>query len=385
MPSEPQEAEAQNTDPTEQDTSALTEMEGVLDLDEAQEVIPSNYEITAYGADYPVDALVARLGNGAIQIPTFDWRDANDPGRIGFQRDFVWNRPQSDRFIESLLLGLPVPGIFLVKEPTGILLVLDGHQRLKTLQHFYEGIIHGREYKLNRVHERFAGLGYQDLLAEDRRRLDDSIIHATVIKQDKPEDDDSSIYQIFERLNSGGTVLQPQEIRVALYRGPFAQLLNELNQTAAWRELYGNRSKRLKDMELVLRFLALFFYSDRYKRPMKGFLNSYMSANRNLELQGQAEIEPLFESTTQTILTNIGSRAFKPKTAINAAVVDSIMVGVARRLSQGPIEDPTSASNAYDLLLRDEEYIYATSRATADEEQVRVRLQQATAAFQNVE
>jgi len=110
-------------------------------------------------------------------------------------------RPKADRFIESLLLGLPVPGIFLVKEATGRLLVLDGHQRLFTLRAFYDGVINGVEYRLENVQEKFIGKRYRDLDVEDRRRLDDSIIHATVVRQDVPTDDQSSIYVIFERLN----------------------------------------------------------------------------------------------------------------------------------------------------------------------------------------
>lgn len=112
------------------------------------------------------------------------------------------------------MLGLPVPGIFLVKEPSGRLLVLDGHQRLKTLQSYYDGVIDGEEFKLGEdVQTRFVGKRYKELSVEDRRRLDDAIIHATIIKQEDPADDLSSIYIIFQRLNSGGVNLQPQEIQ----------------------------------------------------------------------------------------------------------------------------------------------------------------------------
>lgn len=362
----------------------LVEEEGVLDLDEAKEVIPYTYEMTAYGADYPVDALVNRLRSGDIRIPTFRWQDPDEEGRVGFQRDYVWSKPQADKFIESLLLGLPVPGIFLVKQPSGVLLVLDGHQRLKTLRSFYDGLFEGREYRLNKVQERFSGRTYADLEPEDRRRLDDSIIHATVVRQDQPAGDDSSIYQIFERLNSGGTVLQPQEIRIALYHGPFVKLLGELNELEDWRALFGNRSKRLKDMELILRSLALFFYGDNYKRPMKSFLTNYMAANRDLERQDEAEIRPRFEMATRVIRNHLGERAFKPKAAVNAAVLDSLLVAMMRRLDKGPILNTAELQTAYRTLMEDGEYLTATSRATADEEQVRTRMTKATNALLGV-
>ena len=120
----------------------------------------------------------------------------------GFNVSMFWPKPKADKFIESLLLGLPVPGIFLVREKTGRLLVLDGHQRLHTLHKYYEGVINGKEYRLGNVQQRFKNKRFKDLDTEDRRRLDDSIIHATVVRQDEPTEDQSSIYIIFERLNT---------------------------------------------------------------------------------------------------------------------------------------------------------------------------------------
>lgn len=356
-------------------------------LEEADEVIPFTYSITAYGADYPVESLVQRIERDDIIVPTFRWEPVDDSEVVGFQRQYVWTKPQADRFIESLLLGLPVPGIFLVKEPSGLLLVLDGHQRLRTLASFYRGIIAERQYQLgSSVQERFRGLGYDDLDTEDRRRLNDSIIHATIIRQDEPTEDQSSIYIIFERLNTGGTNLQPQEIRAALYHGPFVTVLDTLNDYPAWRRLYGNKSKRLKDMEMILRFLGLHFYSHEYRRPMKDFLNRYMAANRQLEQQGESEIHSVFTRTTELILEGIGDKAFKPKRAVNAAVLDSVMVGVASRVVQDElVKRPEQLREAYESLLQQEDFVLATERATSDEENVKTRLEAARAAFSGIQ
>src|SRR4051812_3638028 len=104
--------------------------EEVEDLDELSEVLPTTFSITSYGADYPVDGLVKRLQSGEIIVPSFSMEPDEAQSTVGFQREFVWKKEQSDRFIESLLLGLPVPSIFLVKEPNEKFLVLDGQQRL---------------------------------------------------------------------------------------------------------------------------------------------------------------------------------------------------------------------------------------------------------------
>src|ERR1039457_1195342 len=283
-----------------QDTEPENE-EMVDDLDEALEVIPYTYSITAYGADYPVDSIVKRMEAKDILVPRFSWEPDANSEIIGFQREYVWPRPKADRFIESLLLGLPVPGIFLVKEQSGRLLVLDGHQRLYTLSAYYQGVINGIEYRLDNIQERFVGKRYRDLDVEDRRRLDDSIIHATVMRQDEPTDDQSSIYVIFERLNTGGVNLQPQEIRVALYHGEFVGVLQALNNDDSWRQLVGGKSRRLKDMEMILRFFAFLYHAGQYKSPMKDFLNRYMATNRHLKKQSRRDLVKIFTDTTRTI------------------------------------------------------------------------------------
>jgi Protein of unknown function DUF262 len=366
-------------------TTRTDEEEPVDDLDPAEEVIPFTYSITSYGADYPVDSLVKRIENQDIIVPTFGRQPTEDSEIVGFQREYVWPRPKADRFIESLLLGLPVPGIFLVKEPSGVLLVLDGHQRLYTLRAFYEGVIHGQEYRLANVQERFQGKRYKELDTEDRRRLDDSIIHATIVRQDEPTQDQSSIYVIFERLNTGGVNLQPQEIRVALYHGEFVRVLHELNDVDKWRALYGRKSRRLKDMELILRFFAFFYYADNYQSPMKDFLNGYMATNQRLDRQSETELKEIFCQTTSILSEAIGQRAFRPRTVVNAAVVDSLMTGVATRLAvKGPIRDRNQFKEKYEQLLKDKEYIAAVESGTSQEVSVRTRLGLAKQVFADV-
>src|SRR5436190_9579918 len=183
--------------------------------DEFEEVLPYRYSITAYGADFLVDGLVSRLNQDDIFVPTF-------------QRGYVWSLRDASRFVESLLLGLPVPGIFLSREKeTERLLVIDGQQRLRSVQYFYSGIFEptGGRFALRGVQPQFEGVTISTLAPEDRRRLTDSIIHATIVRQDTPSDDDSSIYHIFERLNTGGRLLFPQEIRAAIYHWSLNEFL----------------------------------------------------------------------------------------------------------------------------------------------------------------
>ncbi len=352
---------------------ATYEQQFIDALDDAAEVIPFTYSITSYGADYPVDSLIKRIENKDILVPTFEHEKELADDVDAFQREYVWPRSKADRFIESLLLGLPVPGIFLVKEDTGRLLVLDGHQRLHTLHSFYNGVIQGKEYSLVGIQERFVGRTYKTLDVEDRRRLDDSIIHATIVKQEEPSEDWSSIYSIFERLNTGGIALQPQEIRMALYHGPFSSLLRELNTVAEWRELIGPVSKRLKDIELILRFFALLFYHNEYMSPMKEFLNRYMAANRNFSKQSKDELKSIFTEASSSILKALGKDAFRPERAVNAALVDALMVGVSSAIRESSF-DHDKLIEAKKLLLSDKDFVDAISSGTSQKPKVDLRI-----------
>jgi hypothetical protein len=339
--------------------------------DEEEDVIPFRYSITSYGADYPVESLVKRMRTGDIFIPHF-------------QRGYVWNLTDASRFVESLLLGLPVPGIFLSKEyESEKLLVIDGQQRLRTLQYFYDGVFDpiGRVFALRGVQSQYVGVTYKTLAEEDRRRLDDSIIHLTIVRQDEPSDDDSSIYHIFERLNTTGRPLSPQEIRVCLYHGEFNDLLGQLNEDDAWRSIFGRVNRRMRDQELILRFLALYFHSGKYEKPIKGFLNKYMKLNRHLELQSAGEARQAFLPTIRLVYENLGNGAFKPRGALNAAVFDSVMIGVARRLEQGDVADLQSLQTQYQILLSNEDFARVTQESTSDEENVRRRIELATDSF----
>ncbi|HBN76179.1 MAG TPA: hypothetical protein DD473_10240, partial [Planctomycetaceae bacterium] len=112
------------------------------------------------GQDFDVQGLVRRLKNDDIIIPTFGIDDSRVEAE-GFQRAFVPRRPQMDKFIESLLLGYPIPGVFLVKQTDNRYLVLDGQQRLMTLKYFFEGIYDKKEFSLSNVADEYKNLTYR--------------------------------------------------------------------------------------------------------------------------------------------------------------------------------------------------------------------------------
>lgn len=353
------------------------EVEGETTQDE--EVVPSvSYDVTSYGSDPEVEGLVRRIQRGDILIPQF-------------QRDYVWRQPEASKFIESLLLGLPVPGVFFATDPvSNKQLVIDGQQRLKTLLFFYEGFFNPRPedkkhrvFSLIKVQKPFEGKTYKTMEEHDRVRLDTSIMHATIVKQTSPPGDDTSLYHIFERLNSGGRRLTDQEMRLALYHGTLVERVKTLNENEKWRNIFGKVHSRLKDQEMILRFFALYEDIEKYERPLNDFINKYAGKNQNVEEKKLNELSELFLDSANIFLVSIKRRPFRLTKSLNVAVFDSCMVGMAKRLAATPSRRPDSVlvEKAYENLLSDPVYIEAVSRSTADEAFVKRRIEKACQAF----
>lgn len=331
------------------------------------------YPIMTYGADIPVDSLVKRMDEKDIFIPSF-------------QRKYVWSQRQASRFIESLLIGLPVPGIFLFKEPdTKRLMVVDGQQRLLTLRRYHHGRFRNKSFGLIGVSREFAGVTYDRLLAHDRRQLDDYIIYATIFQPLKPNDDLSTVYSVFERLNTGGTRLMSQEIRAGVYCGQLNDLLGQLAQDASWRKLYRSTSDRRRDEEMILRFLALNHSLDVYQRPMKHFLNKFMKKHMNPGEEMCRWFGDRFREVVRVIANHLGAEALRPHRILSVSVTDAVMVGISRRLQRaGPIFDGEGLREAHRGVLRrlEREKLYKFD--TTDRDRVHRRIQIASEAYRSV-
>ena len=218
----------------------------VLDELELEQFAHRRFQITSYGADMTVFELSHRLGKDFIVPPAF-------------QRKYVWGIKQASRFIESRLMGLPVPGIFLYKDQKiKKQLLVDGLQRLETVRRFKNKNFEGKLFKLSEVADPWNDRTWDELSPEDQDVVDQSVIHATIFQQDFPKAKDRSIYEVFERINTGGMRLSPQEIRACVSFGPFSKLLRDLNDNPHWRTIFGKVSNRLKDEELILRFFLCF-------------------------------------------------------------------------------------------------------------------------------
>ena len=315
------------------------------------------YTINSYPTDPTLEVLLSRSRRKEIHIPRF-------------QRRWVWTHTQASQLIESFLLGLPVPAIFLHRQPTTQRLqIIDGQQRLQSIRGFFDGQLPNvADFYLRDVDARWEGRRYADLVEPDRIRLRDAVLRTIIIEQTDPKDD-SSVFHIFERLNTGGTHLNPQEIRNSAAEGPFNDLIIDLNENPHWRMIFGRTDSdaRMRDVELIVRFQALLDDSEQYSKPMKTFLNDFMKKHQ-LDTSDQPYRDD-FVSTVERVVEALGPRPFHIRRGINAAVFDSVMVAFA---SSPTI--PTDIKERWTQLLENQCFDQTTRSSTTDEDTVRRRL-----------
>ncbi|UUM20559.1 DUF262 domain-containing protein [Mycoplasma sp. 2045] len=222
-----------------------------------------------------------------------------------YQRNFVYNPEKTSKLIESALMGIPLPSIYLCEEEDGRLSVIDGQQRLKTLIEFTEN-----KFSLNKKinSEDWKNKKYTELNLEDQKTIDETNLYAyTLIKgQDKLK------FDIFERLNKGAVNLNEQELRNCVYHGQYNKMINELSKEDVVQQLFKFKNTRMKYQEFILRFLAL-SDSKEYNGYMKQFLNEHMDhhidAIKNIENKTKKD-KNKFLNISKLVLEALGKDAF---------------------------------------------------------------------------
>jgi uncharacterized protein with ParB-like and HNH nuclease domain len=345
------------------------ELEPITSEDEDYESAPPEYQISTFPADYTLELLHAKWRGKEILIPEF-------------QRGFVWKQVQASKLIESFLVGLPVPSIFLYTErKSQNYFVIDGQQRLKSIFYFFEGFFGEAEddkrkvFRLTNLSDksRFNNKTYLELDEEDQRRLRNCVLRSFIVQQLDPNDD-TSMYHIFERLNTGGTLLTNQEVRNCVYHGSLIPFLNEINNYHAWRKILGKNDPdtRKKDIELIIRFFAM-RNIEAYDKPLKDFLSAYMRKNRDASKDALEHTGALFRDVCDKIFAILGGKPFHIRTGLNAAVFDSVMATISNNLSS----IPENLKYRYKKLLEDQEFDRATRESTTDNEKVKLRFEKA--------
>ncbi len=254
-----------------------------------------------------------------------------------FQRSMdLWNDTQKSQLIESLLLGLPLPSFyFSVDEKTKKWLVVDGLQRLCTFRDFIVKKnlpLTGLEF-LNH----FEGKTYNELSREEKRKISGAKINFYVIEKQTPSD---VKFLIFKRVNTGGLILTPQEMRHALNQGIPAKFVEELAQVKEFKTATCGKikTKRMEDRDFVNRFVAfcLLGYDENYEGELDKFLNDGMERLAGITENERVELAESFKKSMQLSCDIFGDDAFRkrhkkgdPRRPISKAVYDTISVNLA--------------------------------------------------------
>lgn len=332
------------------------EIEETEESGESEQEPKLEYEIMNYPADITLGGYVTHWDNNELIVPDF-------------QRKYVWDRIRASKLVESFLIGLPVPGTFLYKQKSKSgFLIIDGQQRITSVVRFIKGTFDETVFRLKNVHPKYEGKSFSDLTEDDQFKLKGAVLRATIIQQINPLDD-TSIYQVFERLNTGGVNLNPMEVRQCVAYGPFVETLKVMNEDVNWRLILGQAKpdKRLRDVELVLRCIALSENGASYEKPMKGFLNKYMEKNR-VQDADFSEIKSNFSSSSKFVLDSLGGKPFHIRGRLNYGAMDSVMVAALKGLR------PSDIAARFAAMLKDSAYMESITYNTSDESVVQQRM-----------
>jgi hypothetical protein len=282
----------------------LLELEDTAqDETESMDVPPDRRRVYTDKQDPDIQTIFMKIQQGKIDL------------QPEFQRNYVWDGTKASRLIESLLLDIPIPVVYLAEEPTNNKqVVVDGQQRLTSIASYIGGKFpDGRGFKLNglQVLKEFNGKSFKELPEDKQDAIQNQSLRVIVIKKDSDPD---VKFEVFERLNVGAVALNNMELRNCVYRGNYNELLADCVENSNLLKCLGQSApdKRMRDRELVLRFFAMHRATHlKYKGPMKHFLSREMEHHRNLSEHETKEFESLFKECIDMAWTVFGANAFR--------------------------------------------------------------------------
>lgn len=367
----------------------------------------NEYDLTSTPNDFNILTINSFLDSGAIIIP-------------GFQRNYVWDIKRASKLIESIILGLPVPQIFLYEESRNKFLVIDGQQRLMTIYYFIkqrfprkekrtelrkiyiendgipDEILHNDEYfsnfrlslpkKSNGQDNIFNKLSYKSL-GDYKTQFDLRPLRNIIVRQNYPTDDSSSVYEIFNRLNSGGMNLRPQEIRGSLYHSDFMTFVNNLNLNENWRKVIKspNPDLHMKDVELLFRCLSFMINGENYTPSLAKFLNNFAQEAKSFNSNKVNNIRILSNNLIEKLSSYNSDIYFNDKTGrINTLLLESIFYFIGRKyFDQSQFEDLSINIENIERLKTDSEFLESISEGTTNTEKVKIRFRRAMEILDN--
>lgn len=366
------------------------------------------YDITTSPRDLTPANIVDMIDSGIMEVPLF-------------QRNYVWDKKKASKLIESLILGLPVPELFFYSENDDTTYkIIDGQQRLLSIYFFVKGrfpkntdsrliirtkinncqgnynqtldalladnsIFEDFELLLNdpgsqkpfRYHgKKFATLDRDTQIKFRLRRY----LRTVVVRQNKPDNNGASMFEIFNRLNTGGTPLNHQEIRASLYYCNFYDMLVRVNENAGWRNILGKTTQDLhcNDIEMILRSLALLQDGQNYAPRMATFLNSFSQKSRSFSTEHVNYLEELFLSFIDAC-SALSEKAFFRNSRFSKTLFESVFVSACQQsFKKGTLLSQTISPSSFDALKSDELFASYLMEGSSSTENIRKRIKRAS-------
>lgn len=366
------------------------EFDQPIDEEEITEIATVKRKVYTDQGDPEIESLHGKFKRGKLIV------------QPDFQRYFVWDIKKSSRLIESAMMDIPIPVIYLSEEKDGKEYVIDGQQRLTAFFSFIDGKLpDNKDFKLAglKIFKELNGKYFKELKDDLQDKVRYCKIRTITFRQ---ESDRDLKFEIFERLNTGAVSLNDQELRNCIYRGTYNALLRDLSRDNDFVFLLGikNPDKRMKDVELVLRFAS--FYNStylNYRPPIGKFLNDHMEEFQNISESKASEIRTAFKNSMAIIKSLLGTNAFRrfyigdknnpngywEPQKFNASLYDILTYTFAREDKNKVYQNLDSIREALIYLMtNDEEFIEAIERSTSSSQSVTKRFDKWRMALQSI-
>lgn len=289
------------------------------------EIVDRSRRIDFYMTEYSVELLAAKMDRGEFVIPDY-------------QREFTWEPARKSRFIESLIMGLPIPFLFFWEMENGKLEIVDGSQRLRTL---HEYIL--RDMELVQLEElpSLNGTRFSDLSSSRQRKIINRSIRGIVLNEHA---DDQARFDMFERINTGSKQANTAEVRRGALRGPFLDLVVELSKAPLFSELApvsGKSEKERIPEELVTRFFAYGDGLESYRDSPSRFIFEY-TRKMNGQFTEDEELADVYRRRFLRMLEFVkkafpnGFRKLSNPNTTPRARFEAIAIGSDQALQQNP-------------------------------------------------
>lgn len=329
------------------------------------------------GGLYPYNPEYSDIEIAETPFSIFEYLRQLEKGKIiiqpDFQRNQVWNKVQKSKFIESIILNFPLPPIYLNETKKSNYIVIDGLQRSTALQQFYKG-----EYALTGIEAlpKYNSKRFNDLPDTIQSKFEDKKLTVFILKPSTPI---VVIYDLFNRINTGGTQLNRQEVRNCIFIGNSTQLLKKLSEKSYFKRAIddGVSPKRMKDREVILRYLAFrwFDYIEDYSGDMSDFVENAMKKINKMEEIEIKKIEEDFKRVMDWSFDIWNYENFRIPTKntrgrINTAILESVCNYLSFKTEEFLLRNKNIIKENYDKLINNSKYYEAVTTSTGNKNKV---------------